>query len=116
MKNLKSTPKALRPLKPAGKAILGAVGKNPKTAALLGLGALAYGGYKAFGPKPKIKDTLSDKDFTKVTKTGIVNKKGEQVRRKLNFGKKVKNQKPQETVSSMSKKVKSDNTGEYRVK
>ena len=116
MKNLKSTPKALRPLKPAGKAILGAAKKNPTTAALLGLGALAYGGYKAFGPKPKIKDTLSDKDFTKVTKTGIVNKKGEQVRRKLNFGKKVKNQKPQETVSSMSKKVKSDNTGEYRVK
>ena len=105
-----------RVLKPAAKALVGAAKKNPKTALIGGALALAYGGYKAFGPKPDVKDTLSNKDFTKATKTGIVRKDGSQVRRKLNFGNKVKNQKPQETVSSISKKVKSDNTGEYRVK
>ena len=113
MKNLKSTPKALRPLKPVGKALVGAAKKNPKTAALLGIGALAYGGYKAFGPKPEIKDTLSDKDFKLATKTGIVGKDGSQVRRNLNFGNKVKNKKPQETTSSISKKL---GKKEYRVK
>ena len=116
MKNLKSTPKALRPLKPVGKALVGAAKKNPKTAALLGIGALALTYANRPKPEGKKKDTLSNKDFTKATKTGIVRKDGSQVRRKLNFGKKVKNQKPQETVSSISKKVKSDNTGEYRVK
>ena len=124
MKNLKSTPKVLRPLKPVGKALVGAAKKNPTTAIALGLGALAYGGYKAFGPKPEIKDTLSKSDFTKVTKTGIVDKKGEQVRRKLFLGTKdperINNSKKNQNVSHIKKIRDQDFTknilsGKYKV-
>ena len=101
-----------------GKKVLKYVGKlkNPKvalgTAAVLGGLALAK---NQLGPKPegKKKDTLTDKDFKLATKTGIVGKDGSQVRRNLNFGNKVKNKKPQETTSSISKKL---GKKEYRVK
>ena len=101
-----------------GKKVLKYAGKlrNPKVAVPAALGALAVAGIaNRFGPKPegKKKDTLTDKDFKLATKTGIVKKDGSQVRRNLNFGKKVKNKTSQETTSSISKKL---GKKEYRVK